>query len=100
MVTCDVVVTWNQGDSLQEAETGAASRSPGVPTGQANCQMLRRGQEGLSLPKRYERGWALLAPRFCSSTLENCETTYSCSWHSQQSVKSCYSCTDVEADTS
>ena len=28
MVTCDVVVTWNQGDSLQEAETGAAARSP------------------------------------------------------------------------
>lgn len=89
MVTCDVVVTWNQGDSLQEAETGAAARSPEVPTGQANCQMLRRGREGLSLPKRYKRGWALLAPRFYSSTLENCETTHSWGCYSRQSVKCC-----------
>ena len=45
MVTCDVVVTWNQGDSLQEARTGAAARSPEVPTGQANCQMREEARK-------------------------------------------------------
>ena len=45
MVTCDVVVTWNQGDSLQEARTGAAARSPEVSTGQANCQMREEARK-------------------------------------------------------
>lgn len=54
-------------------DRGAASRSPGAPTGQANCQTLGRGQEGDS-PTDFRGVVALLAPWFWSSTLENCET--------------------------